>query len=325
MDQQPMSKRSFAPLVSIIIPVYNGSNYMREAIDSALNQTYKNIEIIVVNDGSRDDGATERIAKSYGDRIRYIAKENGGVSTALNVGIRNMHGDYFSWLSHDDVYMPDKVEKSVEALAGMENVISVVYCAYTHIDENSRLLSPVPKTEGKTKTLISWKTMLSDLFCSGSLNGCSFLIKKSVFDEVGLFDEELRFYQDTVMWFKIFMAQNDVLMIPDVCVKGRVHRKQLTQTGQALFRRDCEKISTFMIPRLAKISTPDENILLTYTKYNAKYCNTAVVKNACAEARKARLFRCSDFICVSFLFVFGAVRPLIRQIYYAVFRGVKAF
>ena len=63
MDQQPMSKRSFAPLVSIIIPVYNGSNYMREAIDSALNQTYKNIEIIVVNDGSRDDGATERIEK----------------------------------------------------------------------------------------------------------------------------------------------------------------------------------------------------------------------------------------------------------------------
>ena len=75
------------PLISIVIPVYNGSNFLREAIDSALAQTYKNIEIIVVNDGSADDGETERIALSYGDKIRYFKKENGGVSSALNYGI----------------------------------------------------------------------------------------------------------------------------------------------------------------------------------------------------------------------------------------------
>ncbi len=60
----------FHPLVSIVIPVYNGSNYLREAIDSALAQTYDNIEILVINDGSNDNGATEAIAKSYGDKIR---------------------------------------------------------------------------------------------------------------------------------------------------------------------------------------------------------------------------------------------------------------
>ena len=75
------------PLVSIVIPVYNGANYLREAIDSALAQTYSNVEIIVVNDGSDDGGATRDIALSYGDKIRYFAKDNGGVSTALNVGI----------------------------------------------------------------------------------------------------------------------------------------------------------------------------------------------------------------------------------------------
>ena len=78
------------PLVSIVIPVYNGSNYMREAIDSALAQTYENVEIIVVNDGSTDDGETDRIARSYGDKIRYFAKDNGGVSSALNKGIKEM-------------------------------------------------------------------------------------------------------------------------------------------------------------------------------------------------------------------------------------------
>ena len=97
------------PLVSIIIPVYNGADYVAEAIDSALNQTYKNIEIIVVNDGSNDNGKTEKIVLSYGEKIRYFSKENGGVSSALNIGIANMKGEYFSWLSHDDMYLPSKI------------------------------------------------------------------------------------------------------------------------------------------------------------------------------------------------------------------------
>jgi glycosyltransferase involved in cell wall biosynthesis len=74
----------FASLVSIVIPVYNGANYLADAIDSALNQTYSRFEIIVMNDGSKDNGATERVALSYGDRIRYFAKPNGGVASALN-------------------------------------------------------------------------------------------------------------------------------------------------------------------------------------------------------------------------------------------------
>ena len=102
--------------VTIIIPVYNGSNYVREAIDSALAQTYKNIEILVVNDGSTDEGATRDICLSYGDKITYYEKENGGVSTALNLGIEKMTGDYFSWLSHDDLYYPDKIEKQMKEL-----------------------------------------------------------------------------------------------------------------------------------------------------------------------------------------------------------------
>ena len=67
-------QKKFEPLVSIVIPVYNGSNFLREAIDSALDQTYSNTEVIVVNDGSNDDGATERIALEYSDRIRYFFK-----------------------------------------------------------------------------------------------------------------------------------------------------------------------------------------------------------------------------------------------------------
>ena len=80
-------------MISIIIPVYNGANYMKIAIDSALAQTYENTEVIVVNDGSQDNGKTEEIALSYGDKIRYFAKENGGCASALNFGISKMRGE----------------------------------------------------------------------------------------------------------------------------------------------------------------------------------------------------------------------------------------
>ena len=105
------------PRVSIVIPVYNGANYLAQAIDSALAQTYSNVEVVFVDDGSTDGGETERVARGYGDRIRYLRKENGGVATALNAGIEVMTGEYFSWLSHDDLYLPEKVALQVQAAA----------------------------------------------------------------------------------------------------------------------------------------------------------------------------------------------------------------
>lgn len=103
----------YKPKVSIVIPAYNASNFLEQAIDSALAQTYSNFEIIVVNDGSEDDGATAKVAEKYSGKIRYIEKQNGGSSSALNVGIQNMNGEWFSWLSHDDLYEPDKLEKQI--------------------------------------------------------------------------------------------------------------------------------------------------------------------------------------------------------------------
>jgi len=113
-------------LVSIVIPVYNGSDYLSSAIESALNQTYPKCEIIVVNDGSDDNGLTEKIARSYGKKIKYAEQENGGVACALNHGIRIINGDYFAWLSHDDVFLPEKTEAQLNAIhrSGMRNGIA---------------------------------------------------------------------------------------------------------------------------------------------------------------------------------------------------------
>ena len=113
----------YKPLVSIIIPVYNGDLYLKEAIQSCLNQTYSNIEIIVVNDGSTDGGKSAQIAKEFEGQIRYFEKENGGVSSALNYGISKMRGEWFSWLSHDDLYLPEKIEKQINAVQEYPNKV----------------------------------------------------------------------------------------------------------------------------------------------------------------------------------------------------------
>ena len=130
-----------SPLVSIVIPVYNGANFLKEAIESALAQTYANIEILVVNDGSTDEGKTRNIALSYGDKIRYFEKVNGGVSSALNLGIKEMKGEYFSWLSHDDVYFPKKIETQIKFLEDNQLPMAITYTDFCCINNSSEITS----------------------------------------------------------------------------------------------------------------------------------------------------------------------------------------
>lgn len=222
---------NFNPKVSIIIPVYNGSKYMREAIESALGQSYPNVEVIVVNDGSNDNGATETIALSYGERIRYFSKENGGVSTALNFGIEKMTGDYFSWLSHDDVYYPNKIEIQIEFLINNHLEDTILYGGYDLIDESSNTFAQI-----KPDSLYSEEKLnMSSLFpiLRGLINGCSLLIHKSHFEKFGLFDEKLLLVQDYALWFKMFRNAK-VKFLPGIYVKNRVHDEQ-----QSSKKREC--------------------------------------------------------------------------------------
>ena len=212
--------KNFNPKVSIVIPVYNGSNFLKEAIDSALAQTYKNIEIIIVNDGSNDKGATEKIAKSYGDKIRYFKKENGGVSTALNLGIKKMTGEYFSWLSHDDMYYPNKVERQIEELEKLKNKRVVLYSNYSLL-ENKKITDVIFDHE----TLVK-KEKYSLL--RGYVNGITPLIPKDIIDEMGYFDAKLRCTQDYEYWHKIQKKYKFVHM-EDVLAITRLHPKQVAK------------------------------------------------------------------------------------------------
>lgn len=217
------------PLVSIVIPVYNGSNFMRIAIDSALNQTYKNIEVIVVNDGSVD--STDAIARSYGARIRYFSKTNGGVSSALNVAISNMKGQYFSWLSHDDVYYHEKIEKQISFVTKSENR-TVVYSGSDLIDRKGNVIKQGMGTKSFEKPLVF--QLLHDRF----IGGCSLLIPKLAFDEVGMFDEELKAIQDYDMWFRMIKSNFEFKCLPIVTGATRIHSQQTSIAQQEMCARE---------------------------------------------------------------------------------------
>ena len=215
------------PLVSIIIPVYNGENYVKDAIDSALTQTYKNIEIIVVNDGSTDK--TEQILHLYGTKIRYFNKTNGGVSSALNLAIEKSKGLYISWLSHDDLYYPQKIEKQVNVLLGLKNSEldrTIIYSNYTLINQFSKKIVDL-----KFETQHPLDKMNYPLYplLKGLINGCTLLIPKACFKVAGGFDVKLKATQDYALWFHLFPNCNIVFM-KDQLVMTRIHGEQGTKT-----------------------------------------------------------------------------------------------
>lgn len=220
-----MNKTIFHPKVSIVIPVYNGSNYLKEAIDSALSQTYDNVEVIVVNDGSNDNGKTDKICKSYGDKIRYFVKENGGVATALNKGIEEMKGEYFSWLSHDDVYYPNKIEEQIKYLETLDTKSrgkTIIYSNYELIDANSGLIAV-----GNFEAVHQLEKLNSSYYpiLNGLIHGCSLLIPLKCFSEVGRFDPTLKTTQDYALWFTMF-PKFKVHFEAKVLIKSRYHEEQ---------------------------------------------------------------------------------------------------
>jgi glycosyltransferase involved in cell wall biosynthesis len=238
----------FNPLVSIVIPVYNGSNFLREAIDSAIAQTYKNLEIIVVNDGSKDD--TESISLSYGNRIRYFAKENGGTSTALNLGIENMCGEYFSWLSHDDLYYPQKIARSVEELSKLENKDTIIISDLDGMNEDYTKTFPSALYQQHRDAYPPRNSSYLYPVVYNKTHGCTHLISKKVFETVGLFDVTSLVAHDFEFYYRAF-AKFPHLYINEVLVTAR---ESSTRQGRRSHTRGNVEYSLLYINILEHLS-----------------------------------------------------------------------
>ncbi|HME22877.1 MAG TPA: glycosyltransferase [Acetobacteraceae bacterium] len=222
---------SSTPKVSIVMPVYNGGEYFRHALHSALAQTHGNTEIIVVNDGSTDGGETDSIAREHAGQIKYIVQENRGVGGALNTGVASMSGDFFAWLSHDDLHLPHKTASQLNYFERLAKRDAILFSDY-------ELIGP----DGESVTTVRWphaqfvKTPMLPLF-RGMINGCTVLIPRCILQEFGPFNEQLRHTQDYDLWNRM-LAKYEFFHQPEVLVQYRLHPGQDSKKPAAAIEGD---------------------------------------------------------------------------------------
>ncbi|KWW22532.1 MULTISPECIES: glycosyltransferase [Peribacillus] len=219
--------------VSIIVPFYN-CPYIEKALESLINQTYKNIEIIVVDDGSTL--YSEKI-EPFLDKILFIKKENGGTASALNTGIEHATGDYICWLSSDDIFYPEKTEIQLR-LMERENA-QFSYTSYYCIDENGEIITPVIGINPPTR-LEFIKAMIK----GNIINGCSVMIQKKVFEQIGVFDEALLYTHDYDLWLRI-MQNYKFHFVPKPLLQYRIH----TQMGTKKYAGSIKRENRFVVNR----------------------------------------------------------------------------
>lgn len=185
-------------LVSIIIPTFNHARFLPEAIDSALAQTYRPIEVLIIDDGSSDQ-TQELVEKKFGDQteIRYIYQENQGLSAARNTGIREAKADWLVFLDADDRLLPQFIVKTLEAHARLPETCAIVAGLVILIDAEGNTIPDrihFPITEKEISTI--------DFLVMNRIP-CHVMAKRIAFDTCGEFDTELKSSEDRDMWIRI--------------------------------------------------------------------------------------------------------------------------
>jgi glycosyltransferase involved in cell wall biosynthesis len=185
------------PIVSVIILTYQRAYWVKEAIESVLSQTYKDYEIIVINDGSTDN--TAEVLSQFQNNIKIIEQKNKGVAAARNIAINNSQGRYIAFLDDDDIWLPTKLEKQIMLLEANDK-IGLIYSDMSYFDEKEIF----PETTAKKRPLplarISWM-----LFPYPNLTPrpSSVVVRQETLDEIGLFDESLTTCEDYDLWLRI--------------------------------------------------------------------------------------------------------------------------
>ncbi len=210
-------------LISCIVPVYNGERYLREALDSILAQTYRPLEIIVVDDGSTD--RTPMVAEAYGDQIRYLHQPNAGTASACNLGLRAANGDFVAFLAADDLWHPEKLTRQmVRFREGPQLDVCVTHVENFWVPElreeaerfrDHRISKPLPGYVPQT-----------------------LLARRGIFETVGYFNVTLR-HADSTDWF-LRAAEHGAIMeiLPDALVYRRIHSSNLSRRMASDSRRE---------------------------------------------------------------------------------------
>lgn len=231
------------PLVSIIVPAYNAKKFVEETIQSALDQTYKNIEVIVADDGSTD--GTGEIVKGLiakDTRVKYVYQKNAGQSAARNAGIAAAKGEYVAFLDADDLFMPEKISRQVASLEANPEY-GVSYCKIYHFFDDKpdeKYWFEVPHPSGE---------IFPNLLRANFINPLSVVLKKSLLDKWGAFEPTFRRVDEQYLWLKLSYRGAKFLYLDEPSALYRVHRKSLSNDPEYFEETEAQFLKLLEIMR----------------------------------------------------------------------------
>lgn len=208
-----------SPLVSVIIPNYNYADYLREAIASVLAQTYENIEIIVVDDGSSDN--SRATIESYGEKVTGIFQQNQGVSATRNNGVKASRGEYIAFLDADDVWLPRKIELQMAKFAAVPT-LGMVHVAVDEVDSDGNVLAKKRNGLDGRRTPDFFMLTIECVYGGGS----GIILPRRIFDEAGGFDTRLSTSADWDLFCRI-SERYEVAFVEEVLLRYRVHNSNM--------------------------------------------------------------------------------------------------
>jgi glycosyltransferase involved in cell wall biosynthesis len=261
--------------VAIVIPAYNQAHYLGEAIRSALAQTYADLAVIVVDDGSTDP--TREVVESFNDpRITYVYQENAGLSAARNTGIRRTNSPYISFLDSDDLFLPEKLSLLVPLLE-KDAEIHLAAGQAVVIDEKGR------RREKQSENKIPDPS--SRFLLYNPLHVGSVLLRRACLEKIGLFDEDLRAYEDWDLWLRLLRAGYRIAWIDQPVSLYRFHEAQMTRDGTRMRTASLAVLNkTFRDPKL-----PEAWRTLEDLAYSHSYLRSAAQAYRAGALDRAKL------------------------------------
>jgi len=248
--------------VSIIIPVHNSEKYLEECIESALNQTYQDIEIIAVDDGSTDNSL--EILKKYSDKIKIITMKSCFIGAALNQGIKIAKGEWIKQLFSDDVLYSDAVENLVSVGKNIEDKKKTMfYGHFDRINSSGKILRKIIYPNYNNLEIFDFNVILLDHMLA---NPGTSLIHRSTIDEYGIFNESIKIVEDYELLLRYCLLHNCRLhLVPKTILKLRIHSGQLTH----IYTKNIIEVSNqIRNSTLEKLNSKDR---LLYEKSLLKY------------------------------------------------------
>lgn len=226
------------PTVSVVVPAYNPGRYLRLALESIVAQTYPHWEAVVVDDGSTEDLGW---VDSLHPQIRRVRQPNGGLSSARNTGIRETSGELVAFLDADDLWLPTKLERQVEALGATS--VTLVSTGFTVVDSDGSEVSG---------GFVGYADSYEELLQGNGICASTVVVRRSALEECGDFDTALAQCEDWDMWLRIARG-HQIAKLTAVLARYRVHGGNMTRDYLSMRRH-----SRLVLARQKDTALPDE-------------------------------------------------------------------